>query len=75
MRALQAAGEVLISTRADLSRLRSGLLNSRIEVVALHRELSELHDELTPVRPASRTDMKAAFDTTSEAPIRRSNRP
>lgn len=34
----------------------------RVELVALERRLSEADGDLTPVRPPSRTDIKAAFD-------------
>ena len=46
--------ESAIESCEDVSRLR-------VELVALERCLMEA-DEVTPVRPASRTDIKAAFD-------------
>lgn len=39
----------------DVSRLK-------VELSALERRLREFDQELTPVRPASRQDIKAAFD-------------
>jgi hypothetical protein len=38
----------------------------RVELVAFRRRLRELDQELTPVRPPSRTDIKAAFDASVE---------
>lgn len=61
--ALHTAGEVLVSTRLDLQRARSHMLATRIELRVQRRCLQELHDELTaPATPASRTDIRAAFD-------------
>jgi hypothetical protein len=34
----------------------------RVELFALERRLREFDQELTPIRPPSRTDIKAAFD-------------
>ena len=44
-----------IESCEDVSRLR-------VELVALERRLMEADEELTPKRPPSRTDIKAAFD-------------
>jgi hypothetical protein len=60
MRALFTAGELLIGPRADLGQLRSRLLQNRIDLRALQREMSELHDEITPLAPSS--DASAAFE-------------
>jgi hypothetical protein len=38
----------------------------RVELYALERRLREFDQELTPVRPPSRTDIKAAFENSSE---------
>lgn len=38
------------------------VLRLRIELLALERRLREFDQELTPIRPPSRTDIKAAFD-------------
>jgi hypothetical protein len=38
----------------------------RVELAALDRRLQEFDQELTPVRPPSRADIKAAFDNSSE---------
>lgn len=38
----------------------------RVELAALERRLREFDQELTPVRPASRQDIKAAFDNSVE---------
>ena len=38
----------------------------RIEFTALERRLRELDPDLTPTRPPSRTDIKAAFDASVE---------
>lgn len=43
----------------DVSRLR-------VELAALDRRLGEFDQDLTPVRPASRQDIKAAFDNSVE---------
>lgn len=39
-----------------------GVARLRVELVALERRLTEADTDLTPVRPPSRTDIKAAFD-------------
>lgn len=38
----------------------------RVELVAFRRRLREYDQELTPVNPPSRTDIKAAFDASVE---------
>ena len=38
----------------------------RVELYALERRLREFDQELTPIRPPSRTDIKAAFENSSE---------
>ena len=38
----------------------------RVELAALERRIRELDHELTPLRPPSRTDIKAAFDASVE---------
>lgn len=38
----------------------------RVELIALERRLRELDQELTPVRPPSRTDIEAAFQASVE---------
>ncbi len=60
LRSLSGVGELGTLKRAiesceDVSRLR-------VELVALERRLMEADEELTPKRPPSRTDIKAAFD-------------
>ena len=52
---LLEALERAIESCADVSRLR-------VELVALERRLMEADEEITPARPPSRTDIKAAFD-------------
>jgi hypothetical protein len=44
----------------------SDVAGLRVELYALERRLREFDQELTPVRPPSRTDIKAAFDNSSE---------
>ena len=61
LRSLSGVGEPLealeraIESCEDVSRLR-------VELVALERRLVEADRDLTPRRPPSRTDIKAAFD-------------
>lgn len=38
----------------------------RVELAVIERMLIELEQELTPLRPPSRTDIKAAFDAASD---------
>lgn len=76
VRNVDAAAAVLISDRTDFLKIRPRIARLRVEMIALQRELSETAEELTPMRPASRTDVRAAFATTSDAAIRRkSDRP
>jgi hypothetical protein len=55
-----------------LAEVQSGIASCdevarlRVELVAFRRQLRELDQELTPVNPPSRTDIKAAFDNSVE---------
>lgn len=42
------------------------VLRLRVELFALERRLREFDQELTPVRPPSRTDIRAAFENSSD---------
>lgn len=65
LRVLQSACDVLISDRKDLHTPRASLGQALVDLRVLRRELRDIQEELTPVRPASRTDIRAAFDTSS----------
>lgn len=75
IRNIDASAAVLTSDRTDFLKARQRIARMRVELIALQRELSETAEELTPIRPASRTDVKAAFDVTTDGPMRRSSRP
>lgn len=62
LRAIESGDENVahaIKSCEDVGRLR-------VDLVALERRLTEADMDLTPVRPPSRTDIKAAFDASVE---------
>lgn len=61
--ALGKADEALVGavTPAGIANARRSLAAHRLEFIRVQRELREIDAELTPVRPPSRDDMKAAL--------------
>jgi hypothetical protein len=52
----------LRAARKTLDAAIKAIDETRTELIRVKRQLGEQLDELTPVRPPSRTDIKAAFD-------------
>lgn len=48
-------------TPVAIAKARSEIAAHRIELIRLQREFREIDQELTPVRPPSRADMRAAL--------------
>ncbi len=48
-------------TPTDVAKARRELEAHRIELIRIQREMREIDQELTPVRPPSRDDMRAAL--------------
>jgi hypothetical protein len=48
-------------TNAELRKRRDSIVQLRIDLMRVRRELCETRDELTPLRPSSRADVTAAF--------------
>ena len=59
-------GAVIRRTRRLLDERLKALEEERTELIRIKRILGEELDELTPVRPPSRTDMAAAFAAAGE---------
>lgn len=58
------------SIRANVA-LRDDLMRHHVDLTRVQRQLRELDEEFTPVRPPSRSDVEAAFKTSQKGPARR----
>jgi hypothetical protein len=67
-RALQVAGDALISEHGSLRRSRQDVLDLRVDAMRVRRQLEEAREELTPLRPSSSADVKAAFASAQSYP-------
>ena len=52
-------------------KLRDALMVHQTDMARILRQLRELDEEFTPVRPPSRSDVEAAFETSQKGPARR----
>lgn len=72
----QRAAVAIVSEAIDLVgqansanlKLRDALMQHQTDTARIMRQLRELDDEFTPVRPPSRDDVEAAFKTSQKGP-------
>lgn len=57
------------SMRAN-TKMRDELMRHHVDLSRVQRQLRELDEEFTPVRPPSRSDVAAAFATSQKGPTR-----
>lgn len=60
--AIDRASACLISPREQQAAWRKSLASTRTDLQVTARTLREALEELTPLRPSSRTDVRAAFE-------------
>lgn len=63
---LKSADKTLLKETRDAVDSCEEVSRLRVELSALERRLREFDQELTPIRPPSRTDIQAAFDNAND---------
>jgi hypothetical protein len=62
--------DLVEATMRANAKMRDELFVHHTDLVRVQRQLRELDEEFTPVRPPSRSDVAAAFDTAQRGPKR-----